>query len=104
MSAASERLRQERETFDLTKIHANRWFGLRLVTGYISIVLLLAIATTCIFVIFHLTHYSDQVIACTTSVLGANIIGTVLIVLKIVLNPASVTKLIPVTPITLAAK
>ena len=96
--ASAERLRQERETFDLAKAHARRWFGLRLLIGYVSIVLLPVVATVCTYVVVHPTLYSGQITVWATGALGADVIGIVWTVLKVVLNPVSMTKLTPVTP------
>lgn len=58
--AAAERLRQERETFDLAKRHADRWFGLRLGMGYAGIVLMETVVAVCIWVILNPTSTVQQ--------------------------------------------
>jgi hypothetical protein len=38
VKAAAERLRQEAETFDLQKAHADRWFAWRLAAAWVALV------------------------------------------------------------------
>ena len=47
-----ERLRQERDTFDQHKGHENRWFYLRLVMGYSSVFVLVAIMLISSYILF----------------------------------------------------
>ncbi|MFN3308680.1 MAG: hypothetical protein ACK44E_05660, partial [Anaerolineales bacterium] len=57
-----ERLRQERETFDQHKAHENRWFQLRLIMGYSSVVLLAAIIVISSIILFNHQAYSSSVV------------------------------------------
>lgn len=100
MSAAAERLRQEAETFDLQKAHAGRWFVWRLAAAYLGLAMLPMMGGFCIWIIA--TEYrSAAVVVWATGVLGTEILGVVIAVVRMALNPAAVADL---TPVTLAAR
>ncbi len=92
-----ERLRQERETFDQHKAHENRWFQLRLVMGYASVVLLAAIMVISSVILFNHQSYSSNVVTAAGAALFVDALGLVISIWKIVFNPDFMTKLAPVT-------
>lgn len=94
---ASEQLRQERETFDQRRRHDSRWFQLRLTMGYISIVLLAAIMVISSYVLFNPSQFSKIVVTAAGLALFVDALGLLIAVWKIVLNPASMGRLNPVT-------
>jgi hypothetical protein len=98
MSAASERLRQEAETFDLQKAHADRWFAWRLASAYVGLGLLPVIGGFSIWVIATPEHRSTTVVLWATGVLGTEILGVVVALVRMALNPSASPKLMPVTP------
>lgn len=104
MRAAAERLRQEAETFDLAKAHADLWFRLRVRASYAGLVLLLIVAILCIHVVLSPQRYPQAAIVWAAGVLGTDILGIVAIILKTVLSPASMTRLTPVTARAIAAR
>ncbi|PWH13339.1 MAG: hypothetical protein DDG59_14385 [Anaerolineae bacterium] len=92
-----ERLRQERETFDQHKAHENRWFQLRLVMGYASVVLLAAIIVVSSLILFNHQAYSSSVVTAAAAALFVDTLGLVISIWKIVFNPDFMTKLAPIT-------
>lgn len=100
---ATERLRQESETFNQRKSHEERWFRLRLSMGYASVVLLPTIVVICSFILYRYESFPGSVLAAAGSALFVDVVGLMLAVWKIVLNPGSVTKLDPVSTDSLAS-
>jgi len=95
--AAAERLRQERETFDLTKRHADRWFSLRLGMGYAGIILMEVVVGVCIWVILNPLTYGAAGVNWTMGVLCVDVLGQVAIILRFVMSRGAVTRLAPIT-------
>lgn len=100
MTAAAERLRQEAETFNQQKAHADRWFAWRLFANYVTLGLLLVIAGFCIWILATSEHRSATVVGWATGVLGTDIAGFVIMAVRSGISPASAPRLAPVTPAT----
>lgn len=98
---ANERLRQERETFDQHKEEAARWFTLRLRMGYGAVVLLPTIVILSAYILVNHSHFPQTVVTGAAGALFVDVLGLVISVWKVVLNPGSVTRLKPVTSETL---
>jgi hypothetical protein len=96
---ASENLRQERETFDQRKRHENRWFLLRLAMGYSSILLLASIMALSTYILLRAKEFPASVVASAGAALFVDVLGLLVSVWKIALNPDFTTKLAPVTQI-----
>jgi len=94
---ASEQLRQERETFDQAKTHDQWWFILRLVMGFSSVVLLVAVMVVSVYILFNSIDFPVQVVTAAGAALFVDVLGMLLGVWKIALNPRSVSKLQPTT-------
>jgi hypothetical protein len=94
-----ERLRQERETFDQHKTHENRWFTLRLVMGYSSVLLLLAVMGISSYILLNHALFPAAVITSAGAALFVDVLGLLVAVWKIVFNPDFMTKLAPVTQV-----
>jgi hypothetical protein len=92
-----ERLRQEQETFTQHKSHENRWFTLRLVMGYTSVVLLLSIIGVCLYVFLNYAALPTAIVTSASVAFFADVVGLVIAVWQIVFNPDFLTKLVPVT-------
>jgi hypothetical protein len=92
-----ERLRQERETFNQHKAHEDRWFLLRLVMGYSSVVLLGAVMVVSSYVLLNNTAFPAGVVTAAGGALFVDVLGLLLGVWKIALNPNFLAKLGPVT-------
>ncbi len=92
-----ERLRQERETFNQHQAHENRWFVLRLVMGYSSVVLFIAIMVVSSHILLSGASFSDKVVTAAAVALFTDSLGLIVSVWKVVLNPGFMTKLGPVT-------
>ena len=97
LATAAERLRQERETFDQNKLHEERWFVLRLRMGYAATIMLPAIAVVSALIVLRPEAYSAATITGATGVLFTDVVGLLVSVWKVVLNPSSTPKLSPVT-------
>jgi hypothetical protein len=97
LARAEEQLRQERETFDQQCNQDRRWFNLRLAVGYSSIVLLGGIMAACILIITHEPEFPPGVVLGATGALFGDVLGLLVTVWKVVLSPASLTRLAPVT-------
>ena len=91
-----EQLRQERETFDHRKGQDTRWFVLRLRMGYTAAVMLPLVAVACGYVLFKHANFPTTVVVSAGTALLADVLGLLVAVWKVVLNPGSVTRLEPV--------
>jgi hypothetical protein len=92
-----ELLRQERETFNQHRAHENRWFVLRLVMGYSSVALFIAIMWVSSYILLHSVSFSEKIVTAAAVALFTDALGLIVSVWKVVLNPGFVTKLGPVT-------
>src|SRR6266568_1451679 len=94
-----ERLRQERVTFNQHRAHENRWFVLRLVMGYSSVLLFIAITVVSSYILLHGSSFSATVVTAAAGALFTDSLGLIVSVWKVVLNPGFMTKLGPVTQV-----
>ena len=93
----AEKLRQEKETFDQRKEQENRWFKLRLIMGYSAVVLLAAIMVVSSFIVLNHQKFPGAVVTAAGGALFGDVLGLLICVWKIVLNPSFITKLAPAT-------
>lgn len=98
---AAEQLRQEREVFEQRKRHEALWFYLRLVMGYSAVVLLVAVMVVASYILFNNSTFPATVVVSAGAALFADVLGMLVGVWKIALNPAFLTQASPVTSITL---
>lgn len=101
LARATEQLRQERETFDQAKQHEGRWFILRLVMGYASVMLLAAIMMVASYILFNASAFPGGVVTAAGGALFVDVLGLLVAVWKIALNPNFYARLGPVTQVTL---
>jgi len=94
---AAEQLRQEREAFDQAKAQARRWFALRLYVGYLGIGLLIAIAVFAAYLLLGSVRHSPQVQVYAAVALLIDMVGLVMSIFKLVLQPGNTIRLEPVT-------
>jgi len=94
---ASEQLRQERETFDQAKSQEQWWFILRLMMGFSSIILLVVVMVVSVYILFNHAEFPTAVVTAAGAALFVDVVGMLIGVWKIALNPKSVTKLQPTT-------
>ncbi|HCI8486973.1 TPA: hypothetical protein NP585_003276 [Klebsiella pneumoniae] len=94
---ASEQLRQERETFDQAKKHDHWWFVLRLVMGFTSVILLISVMVVSVYILFKSTDFPSEVVTAAGASLFVDVLGMLIGVWKIALNPKSTSKLQPTT-------
>jgi len=92
-----EQLRQERETFDHTKIEVAQWSRLRVRMGYVGIAALLGVAIVSGFVILNPGRYPPAVITLAATTLLVDILSLSVSIFKLVLRQGSGTRLKPVT-------
>jgi len=97
LARANELLRQERDTFDQQKREAHTWFLLQVVVGYTSVFLLAFILAVSTYILINNKVFSATVVTSAGGAIFVDILGLLIGVWKIVLNPGSVTKLEPVT-------
>lgn len=97
LERASEQLRQERETFDQAKYHDQWWFFLRLAMGFSSIVLLVAVMVVSVYILFNNKEFPEAVVTAAGAALFVDVLGMLIGVWKIALNPNTVSKLAPTT-------
>lgn len=83
---AQEQLRQQRETFDQHKRQDSRWFLLKLVMGWASVVLLPGIGFICGYVIFNYQDFSSATVTAATVALLVDTLGLVMSVWRLVLG------------------
>ena len=100
VARVTEQLRQERATFDQTKQHEGRWFVLRLVMGYVAVTLLVAVMMVASFVLFYASEFPDVVVTTAGAALFVDVLGLLIAVWKIALNPNFYARLGPVTQVT----
>jgi hypothetical protein len=98
---AGEQLRQEREIFEQRKRHEARWFYLRLVMGYSSVFLLIAVMLVATTILFNSPSFPPSVVTSAGAALFVDVLGMLLGVWKIALNPNFMTQVTPLTSITL---
>ena len=95
-----ERLRQEQETFEQLKRQDGNWFYVRLAMACTTIVLLLTIVLLSSYVIVQHESYSQFVVQAALTAILVDVLGMIIAVYKIALNPQLQTKLAPVTQVT----
>jgi hypothetical protein len=94
---AIERSRQERETFEQHKKQENNWFVLRLVMGYSAVILLGVIMFVSSYILLNSSCFPGKVVTAASGALFIDVLGLLVGVWKIALNPNFVTKLQPTT-------
>jgi hypothetical protein len=101
LERAIEKLRQERETFNQQRTQEERWFLLRLVMGYSAVVLLIGIMAVASYILLRNDKFPASVIAAAGAALFVDVLGLLVGVWKIALNPTFLAKLAPVTSVHL---
>ena len=94
---AAEQIRQERETFNQRKQQDTQWFILKLVMGFFAVILLASVLIIATYILLSNNKFPASVVTSAGVALFVDILGLIISVWKIVLNPNSVTKLEPVT-------
>ena len=104
LERAAEQLRQERETFEQQKRHEERWFRLRLVMGYAAVVLLTVVMVMSSLILVENNRFPTSVVVAAGTALFVDVLGLLVGVWKIALNPTFLTRLGPVTTGALGTK
>lgn len=94
-----EQLRQESLIFDERMKQDRRWFLLRLIMGYSCVTLLLIVAAVTIYILLNYSRFSGEVVTAAAVALFGDIIGLIVSVYKIVVNPDTRVRLEPVTQV-----
>ena len=94
---AEEQLRQERATFELQKSQSARWFVLRLVVGYTSVIALITVLAVCVYILMRSDIFPSTVTTAAGATLFGDVVGLVATIWKVVLNPGTTAPLAPVT-------
>jgi len=97
IARAAEQLRQERATFEQAKRNEARWFLLRLIMGYAAVLLLAAIMIVASYVLFNAAGFPVSVLSAAGAALFVDVLGLLIAVWKIALNPHFYARLEPVT-------
>jgi hypothetical protein len=92
-----EQLRQEREAFDQKKAQSAQWFALRLSMGWAALAIGVWVAVVFGFIILRHAEFPWWVVSTASTGLIAEIAGLPVAVWKLVLSPASIAALEPVT-------
>src|SRR5437763_1882186 len=96
---AAEQLRQEREVFDQRRRQESHWFTLRLLMGYASVVLLISVMAVASTILFRSTEFPQAVVVAAGAALFTDVVGMLIGVWKIALNPKSSAAAAPMTKI-----
>lgn len=97
LSQQSERLRQERETFDQAKEKDRRSFRLRLAMGWVACGMLPAVAVACFIVLTFHEQFADGTVTLAAAALFVDVLGCVVAVWQAFAGGKPET-LAPVTP------
>src|SRR4051812_30889743 len=97
IAEANERLRQERETFDQQKLHAAKYFVVRLAMAWVVVISLPAILVTCIVIITLHGHFSDETVTAATTGLLVDGLASLFSLYKVMISGDASVSLTPVT-------
>ncbi len=86
MSRAAEYLRQAREAFDQNKAQSQRWFDLRLRTGYVLVGLDIVMAIASTILMFAHAAFPDWVLGAAAVTMPSGIAGTAFIAWRLILG------------------
>jgi len=92
----AQRLEQEQATFEQKKLQDARWFVLRMAMGILAMLVIPATIVICVLIISD-PHQDATVKRFAASALLVDILGLMGSVWRVILNPASVSQLAPVT-------
>lgn len=96
LQQALERLRQERDIFDLKKAQDAQWHRLQMGMGWTALVLIPAIMVICMVLLLD-SHVDSTIKALAADALLVDIVGLMVAIWKIMLGPTSRPPLAPVT-------
>lgn len=98
MSAAGdERLRQEREAFNLNKGQSIGWFWVQMITAITVLLILVGVGALCGFVVLHPERFDNTAMGIAVAGLLAELASVITIYVRAVMSPAHRTALMPVT-------
>jgi hypothetical protein len=96
-SRSSERLRQERETFEAIKVQDRLWFQLRLCMAYVCIALLFGIAVVSSSIVLSPETHAPNVVLMAAAALLIDVLGLTVWIAKMAFSPNASSRLRPLT-------
>jgi hypothetical protein len=96
LQQATERLRQEKETFDQLKAQDSRSFRVRMAIGWVSVILIPAIAIFCAYVIVG-DNFSSRMKEAAAATLFVDVVGLAAAVWRATAVKGAPTRLAPTT-------
>ncbi len=96
MNRAAEHLRQAQEAFDQNKSQAQRWFDLRIRTGYAVVALGILLAAISAFLIVCHAAFPAWMIGGAAFAMPSGIAGVTFAAWKLILSPGSAVEIKPV--------
>ncbi len=94
-----ERLRQERESFDLNKGQHSGWFRVQMVTICVVLALLVGVAIMCAFIILNAVQFTAVAVGAAAAALFGDIVTLGVILVRLVLSPQKRPSLEPICPV-----
>lgn len=97
LERATERLRQERETFEQNKKQDSLWFVLRLSMGFAAVVLLVAVLLFSLYVLVNWHDFPNRMQTVAQAAIFGDMLGLFVGIWKVVIAPKTTTRLEPIT-------
>lgn len=85
MNNSREKIRQEKESFNVRKLHVQRMNKLKLVMGYSSIVILVVILISCLYIFFDSKMFDRVIVDSATKAFFIDLIALIFLTYKMVL-------------------
>ena len=99
---AREQLRQERVAFERACRHVEAWFRLRLVMGYLALIIISVILGAAIWVLVHPAAYGPLPLGAAAIALTTQALGISFGIVRLVLSQPASHRLMPATSNTVA--
>ena len=96
-AAEDERLRQEREAFDLNKGQSIGWFRLQIATSCVVLFLLIGVAGVSCHILLNGDAFTDLTVAAAAAALFGDVVSLAVIFVRLILSPAPRPGLAPVS-------
>lgn len=96
-AAADERLRQEREAFEVNRRQSVGWFWAQMTTCGVILAILVAVACLCGFVVLNPERFGPWVTGSAVTGLIGELAGVILVYVRFVLSPSQRRELTPVS-------
>lgn len=97
VEAEDERLRQEREAFNLNKGQSIGWFRLQIATSCVVLFLLVGVAGVSFYILLNGDAFTDLTVGAAAAALFGDVVSLAVIFVRLVLSPAQRPGLAPVS-------